>query len=274
MGISGVRLKFKARNIFFVFFSLLFFLSSNSIFGRGPKISIITSLYKGEQFIEGFMKDIVRQTVFDQCELIIINANSPENEEPYIQPYLEKYPNIFYFRLAEDPGLYGVWNLGIKMAQGQYITNANVDDRLHPACYEIHSKALDDNPQIDLVYSDFFWTDKPNELYEHHSARVYSGTKPFSRKAMVRNLPGPNPMWRKSVHTKHGFFDETFRIVGDWEMWCRSAKGGSVFLKVEKILSLFYKNPNGLSTSQELWPKAERERRRVIERHKSLWRDS
>src|SRR3990170_4374773 len=52
-----------------------------------PRVSIITSVFKGDKFIKGFMDDIVKSTIFDQCELIIINAASPENEERVIKEY-------------------------------------------------------------------------------------------------------------------------------------------------------------------------------------------
>src|ERR1700722_20402182 len=120
--------------------------------GQQIKVSIITSIYKGDQFIQGFMKNITEQTLFDKCELILINAHSPGKEEAVIQPYLNKYPNIIYIKLDHDPGLYAVWNLGIKSAQGQYVTNANLDDRLKKDSIEVHAKALDEHPDIDLVY--------------------------------------------------------------------------------------------------------------------------
>ena len=45
-----------------------------------PKISIITSVYDGDDYIESFLEDITRQTIFkDKCELIMVNANSPGN---------------------------------------------------------------------------------------------------------------------------------------------------------------------------------------------------
>ena len=58
-----------------------------------PKVSIITSLYKGGDFIKGFLDDIVSQTIFDEkCELIIIDANSPDNEKDIILEYQKKQP--------------------------------------------------------------------------------------------------------------------------------------------------------------------------------------
>ena len=66
-------------------------------------------VYNGDEFIEGFLADITRQTIFDQCELIIINANSPGNEEPVIKKYMAQYPNIVYKRL--DQGSRNLWNM-------------------------------------------------------------------------------------------------------------------------------------------------------------------
>jgi len=225
-------------------------------------------MYKGEKYIEGFMRDMVRQTVFDQCELIIINANSPENEEPVVRRYMKKYPNIIYRRLDHDPGIYGTWNRAIQMAKGEFITNANVDDRLSPRCYEVHMKALDEHPDVDLVYSDFYVTKKPNETFEHNSAYRVSKRDEFSPKNMWDCLPGCNPMWRKNLHKTCGLFDTSYKIAGDWEMWCRFVKNGVLFLKINDVYALFYSNPSGLSAMS---PKHWAERRRITKMYGHLW---
>lgn len=213
------------------------------------RVSIITSIYKGDQFIKGFMEDITRQTIFDQCELILINANSPGNEEAVILTYLERYPNIVYRRLGADPGLYGVWNLGVKLARAKYLTNANLDDRLKPNCYEVHAKALDDHPEVELVYSACYVTQKPNEVF-NDMVRLKicpHSCLDFSPQNMSECLPNNHPMWRKSMHAKYGLFDESYKVAGDWEMWLRAVKGGAHFLRVPGAYGLYYENPQGLS---------------------------
>ena len=69
--------------------------------GDLPKISILTSVYDGDEYIRPFLEDITRQTIFEsKCELVIVNANSPGNEEEVIKEYVEKYPdNIKYKKL-------------------------------------------------------------------------------------------------------------------------------------------------------------------------------
>jgi glycosyltransferase involved in cell wall biosynthesis len=213
-----------------------------------PKVSIITSVYNGDAFIEGFLQDITQQTIFDQCELIMINANSPGHEEQMIRKYMEKYPNIIYVKLEQDPGLYGVWNRAIEISSSEIISNANIDDRSHPEALEIQVKELEAHPDIDLVYTGYLVTKVPNEtfLYNHACNQVDPGE--FSIQNMVRNLPGPRPVWRKSLHHRYGFFSEIFVSAGDAEMWLRAVNLGAKFKKVPGFYVLYYDNPRGIST--------------------------
>mgnify|MGYP003121220334 CR=1 FL=1 len=228
-----------------------------------PKISLITSVYDGDEYIRPFLEDITKQTIFeDKCELILINANSPGNEEEVIQEYLEKYPdNIVYKRLDKDPGIYGVWNKAVGMASGEYLSNANLDDRKAPNSLERHARELYTNDDVDLVYADMIITDKPNETFEMNSSggRKYNFPDFSLDNLRMTNMPHASPMWRKNYHDKYGLFDHEFRSAGDWEMWLRGASQGSKFKKINTILGLYYYNPTGISTNPEnfSWKKEE-----------------
>lgn len=237
-----------------------------------PKISIITSVYKGDAFIEGFLADITRQTIFDQCELIMINANSPDNEELVIKKYAETYPNIIYKRLDHDPGIYGVWNIAIEMSRGQYITNANLDDRLSPECYQVHARALDLSPDSMLVYSSRYMTSTPNETFEMYSGDTMICPPKFSKENMYLCLPGCNPMWRRSLHDRYGLFDADYKSSGDLEMWLRAVEGGAKFKRVSGCYCLCYLNPKGLSTSAQSLKQIEDQK--IVQRYSSVWKNA
>jgi glycosyltransferase involved in cell wall biosynthesis len=209
-----------------------------------PRVSIITSLFKGDKFIESFMREIVKQTIFDQCELIIINANSPEDEEAIILPYVERYSNIIYIKLVKDPGIYGVWNMAIKLARGEYIVNANVDDGFRYNALGKYMYVLDKNPDIDLVYSDYCLVEAfPTSFYAIKYAKIRR-KRDFSLSALAFEcLPNCHPMWRKSMHEKYGYFDDTYFSTGDYEMWIRAALQGSKFKRIPEILGFFYNDP-------------------------------
>lgn len=238
-----------------------------------PKVSLITSVYDGDEFIRPFLEDITRQTIFeDKCELILINANSPGNEETIIQEYVEKYPdNIVYKKLDEDPGIYGVWTMGAQMASGEYLTNANLDDRKAADSLEKHAVELYLNPDVDLVYADMLITDVPNETFENNSSNNRQYNFPdytFDNLKMV-NMPHAAPMWRKEYHEKYGYFDSKYRSAGDWECWLRGAAQGSQFKKINRPLGLYYFNPVGISTNPENFSWKRKEEQEVYEKYES-----
>ncbi|MEI2420729.1 DUF4214 domain-containing protein, partial [Arthrospira platensis SPKY2] len=70
-------------------------------------VTAIASLYCGRDYIEKFMDNITTQTCFaDCCELVIIDANSPENESEVIRRYMNSYKNINYIRMNYRIGIY------------------------------------------------------------------------------------------------------------------------------------------------------------------------
>lgn len=219
-----------------------------------PLVSIIASVYNADEYIEQYLDDVTRQTIFkEKCELILINANSPGNEEPTIKKYMEKFPNIKYVRWDKDPGIYDTWNEAIKLCSGEYITNANLDDRKAPNSIEKHAKTLFANSDIDVVYADSYIMSEPNKRWEdvNNSTKKYN-FEDFSLEAMLRGNPvHNNPMWRKALHEKNGWFDQKYKSAGDWDFWLRCAFNGSKFKKIPEVLGVYYHNPKGMSTNPE-----------------------
>lgn len=246
-----------------------FFLDSNN-----KKVSIITSLYKGDDYIESFLEQITSQTYFDKCELIIVDANSPGNEFEIIKKYMKKFNNISYEKLEKDPGIYGCWNKAIQKSKGEYVTNANLDDRRSLQQIEIFVNELEEDKSVDLVYSECFVTHKPNEVYSNNTAdrKTYSISN-FSKENMIKCLPGCMPVWRKSLHDKCGMFDEGYKFAGDWEMWLRFVSNGHNFKKVNGVHGLYYHNPEGLTTDASRQKEKYTEEVKVFNQYKDIFGD-
>jgi len=219
-----------------------------------PKISIITSMYKAGEFIERFLDDVTQQTIFEKCELIIVDANSPDKEYKFIKEQQKKHPNIFYHRLDKTLTVQETMNYGIKKSTGDFLTLWNVDDYRKNDALEVLSLNLVVDKTVDLVYADCYETTKKNESFLNNSSngKLYEHSKnKFSKNNMIKCLPGPMPLWRSNLNKKYGMFDEKYIFAGDWEMWLRAVDMGSKFKKIPKVLGLYYKNPNGISTSNK-----------------------
>lgn len=58
------------------------------------KCSLFCSYYKGEQFIQGYIKNILEQSIFKDIEFIFLDCNSPQKEYKYIKPLIDDYSTL------------------------------------------------------------------------------------------------------------------------------------------------------------------------------------
>ncbi|NWF75664.1 MAG: glycosyltransferase [Nitrospirae bacterium] len=204
------------------------------------KVSAIVSTYNSERFMHGCLEDLVNQTLYQkgELEIVVIDSGSQQNEKNIVDQFRKRFKNIVYLRTKRET-IYASWNRGIKIASGKYITNANTDDRHRSDALEVMSEILDQNPHIGLIYADVIVTATENETFSKHTPIGTFRQPDYSRELLtLQCFIGPQPMWRKSLHKKYGFFDKSFTSSGDWEFWLRIAEGTNM-LHIPELLGLF-----------------------------------
>ncbi len=212
------------------------------------RVSAIVSTYASESFIDGCLHNLVSQSLFQkgELEIIVIDAASPENEKDIIERYQENFNNIVYLRTPAREGLYASWNRGIKLAKGDYITSANTDDRHRKDALEILANYLDAHPEFALLYPGQIDTSVPNETFETSSSQKRLNWPTYSYAELERHcIIGSQPMWRKAMHDKYGYFREDFVSAGDYEFWLRMGRHEN-FFRYPETLGLYFRNPAGI----------------------------
>ncbi|WP_434222556.1 glycosyltransferase [Limnospira platensis CENA597] len=215
------------------------------------KVSAIISTYNSAKFIEGCLQDLVNQTLYhkQQLEIIVIDSNSQENEAEIVANFQAKYPQIIYHRTEHRETLYAAWNRAIELAKGEYITNANTDDRHRFDALELMANYLDQHSDIAVVYGDQLITHNPNETFANTQANQRWNWPDFSYQELERRCClGSQPMWRKSIHQKYGDFNPEFTVAGDYEFWLRIGKTEKI-AKIPEILGLYFQNDRGLENA-------------------------
>ena len=213
--------------------------------------SSFCSFYKGEKFIEGYIKNMLEQTIFNDVEFIFVNCDSPENEEQYILPLLDKYKNIKYIKLDKDPGLYAAWNIAIKNSSTDIITNWNVDDRKPADGLEKLLTVMQYDNTIDMVYGSVVMSTIPNETYEENDKKEWFKIYPPTFGTyLTHNSPHCMPMWRKRIHDTCGYFSENYDCVSDAEMWLKLLINKGNIKLVNTPVGLYYFNPTGRSSDE------------------------
>jgi glycosyltransferase involved in cell wall biosynthesis len=220
---------------------------------KNYKCSSFCSLYKGEKFVQGYIEDMLKQSIFNDIEFIFLDCASPENEKDFILPLTEQYSNIKYLRLDSDPGLYAAWNIAVKMCSSDIIGNWNIDDRKSVHSLEILLKVFDRNPNVDLVYGLTYVSLVANERYEDNDySKIYPCHRPSLETLLQNNSPHCMPLWKKSLHDRFGYFDESYKTASDSDMWLRSCVGGAIIEMVNHPVGLYYHNPQGRSTNPQV----------------------
>tara|TARA_Y100001938_G_scaffold149940_1_gene238822 strand:- start:21246 stop:22865 length:1620 start_codon:yes stop_codon:yes gene_type:complete len=206
------------------------------------KISIVTTYYEGEKFLRGFLENITEQTIFDQCELIIIDSNSPGREQEIVKEFTEKNDNIRYYRIDEKLPPTPCFNMALQKVNTEYVTFGFIDDRKSKDCIENLYNELQSS-KVDLVYGDVAQTINENETFDEAKNKKVlfdHSTYEFSKQNMVKCLPGPMPLWKMQIHDECGFFDEEdCNFADDWDMWLRAVDSGFEFKKLNKIVGLY-----------------------------------
>ena len=208
------------------------------------RVSAIVSAYKAELYIKARLDNLLAQC--EKPEIVVVcEDGSIEHKIAF------EYP-VKIVITDGMPSLPAAWNLGIKKAKGTYITNANCDDHIYSGSYDEMAKILNDNPDIGLVYGDENQTDgKTNRLKQRPQGDFGLLTKMC--------FVGPFPMWRKSLHDHFGYFNESFKVCGDYEFWLRLAVNGVRFHHIPRALGLYLNRPNSAEHRQKLVATAEKE---------------
>jgi hypothetical protein len=219
-----------------------------------PRVTIITTFVDAEEFIEGFLDSMVNQTIFQEVDLLIYDAASTGKESEIISRYAKEYPNIKHIRDENRIGSSEAFNKMMDMTKNDYIGMVMIDDRAAPHYAEILRKYIHFSNK-DLVYGDCVQTYDSNSKVDdsfHTTSNLYEHSlNHFSRENMIKCLPGPMPMFRRSMIEENGGFDQSFKHSNDWELWLRCVNNGSTFLKAESRVGLYYFNPAGVTTSVE-----------------------
>lgn len=221
------------------------------------RLSILSSIFKAEEFLFDFLMDVKRQTIFNETEVLLLDCNRQKESEDYkiIEPFLS-FRNFKYIYLGER-SLYDAWNHGIQISSSEFLTNWNVDDRRSYNSLELQVKFLEDHPDVDLCYGLTLIGKTPNEKFEDcESPLVWPAYEGTIKNQLMHNSPHCLPVWRKKIHDKCGLFDTKYFSAADYDMWFKVLKSGGKLYKIPELVGIYYENPSSISRNPNTLQKA------------------
>lgn len=228
-----------------------------------PRVSFVTSLFRGDDFLPGYLDNVAQAAVQAGGEVILVDANCDDHDSSALEAYFRGKPELRRWfdviRLDTDPGLYACWQLAIERARAPYVTNANLDDRRSPQHTARLVGVLESRPELAAACGSITavmsqaqggWFDVlPNQVWFRDL-----GTMDFGLEALYRvdddgtvrshNVLHCMPVWRRKLHDTYGSFDEErYGTSADWAFWLLCAKNGEVFRLDSQAFGRYFVNP-------------------------------
>lgn len=133
-----------------------------------PLISIIVPCYNGYKFIDRCIKSILNQE-YNNFELIIIDDGSTDKSLIKLENYKNLYPLKIKILSQRNQGPSSARNLGIKNAEGEWITFVDIDDLIQKDYLSDFFK-IDILKDIDLIIQGYIEINNKNEEKIHIQA--------------------------------------------------------------------------------------------------------
>lgn len=123
------------------------------------KVSIIVPVYNVEKYLRQCMDSIINQTL-NEIEIICLDDCSTDFSGKILDEYAKKDSRVIVIHKEKNGGYGHSLNMGMRLAQGEYIGIVESDDVVLPRFYEVmyeKAKKFD----LDFVKSDvtFWWED-------------------------------------------------------------------------------------------------------------------
>ena len=126
-----------------------------------PKISVITPVYNGAEFIRETIESVLNAITQIQFEYIVVNDGSTDSTLQILSEYSEQIKILSFENQGESASV----NEGLFAAKGEYILVVSADDPiLDGSLFEESARILDFNPKTVAVYPDWQVINETGEI--------------------------------------------------------------------------------------------------------------
>jgi len=187
------------------------------------KISIITTNYNTDKYLERTIKSVLNQKGDFELEYIITDGGSTDNSLDIIKKYKDRIRYISEKDKGQSDGI----NKGLRMATGDIVAYLNSDDIYTEGALNKVAKYFKDNPESKWLTGYCRIIDENDKQikeyitkYKNRKLRKFS----FEQLLIEDCISQPATFWRRELLHEVGYIDERLHFAMDQDLWARFGK--------------------------------------------------
>lgn len=205
-------------------------------------VSVIMPNYNGEDYIEDAINSVLIQT-YNRVELIIIDDGSTDNSRSLINS--KKDRRIRPVFLPYNGQICNALNVGLGLAQGEYIARIDSDDIWEADKLEKQLQILESNSQIGACFSWVNIIDDENLIINRDESELYGlfRHENTDRIKHIRDLfyqgcylCHPTVIMRKEIVDQVGLYDFSLVQIQDYDYWLRLLLISDIYIVKEELV--------------------------------------
>ncbi len=231
-----------------------------------PQVSVILPVFNGALYLAECIDSVLAQTLAD-IELLVGDDGSSDASGSILAGYNDSRLRVF--RNERNVGLFANLNLLTARASAPLLHFLCQDDALEPHCLEFEETFLKANPAVVMTVTSVYHIDNQSRVTGAWAIEPTPET--FDTECVLQKLVYEgclagtlsNVCVRRDALNAAGPFDENYEVAGDYEMWVRLCRQGSVADLHTRLIRLRV-HSGRLSAAPSSGVKFVRETRRIL----------
>jgi glycosyltransferase involved in cell wall biosynthesis len=219
----------------------------------GPAITVVVATFNAGPILTRCVDSVLSQS-HAPVGLVVIDGGSTDGTIERIRGYGDR---ISHWESAPDDGVYDAWNKALHHVPGEWVCFLGADDRLatRDALSRMAPYLRDASERV--VYGITHVKDD-RDVLKNTMGMPWSETRPALNSRM--SLPNPSTFYHRELFERHGPFDTSFKIAGDYELLLRELRDHDAVF-VDTVVTIM--GAGGLSQDPRNWPRSLREAARA-----------
>ncbi len=218
-----------------------------------PRVAIVVPSFQQGSYLPFALEGLVRQT-YGPIETTVFDNMSTDESADVLRRYEGRLTRIVR---SADRGQADALRSGFASTSAEILGWLNADDMIFPDTIERVASIFRDRPDVDLVYGHCAFVSASGQFLGY-----FHDIQDFSRRDLVNFsdfIPQPSTFFRRSAYEAVGGIDPSLHYAMDWDLWCRMARAGCRFHRLDEVLAAARTHPEaktskgGRQRSMEIW---------------------